>query len=499
MTQRRRTSTSNFGVGRREAHDARAFYARFEAPELSKDETVATPKPVAEPFVVGDARKMDTVEDNSVALVVTSPPYFAGKQYEAELDREGIPGSYLEYLQLLEEVFAECVRVLEPGGRIAVNVANLGRKPYRSLAADVTTILQDRLHLLLRGEVVWRKGDGASGSCAWGSFRSASNPVLRDTTERVVIAGKGRFARAGTRKKRAELGLPHQDTLTSDEFMAATLDVWDIAPESARRVNHPAPFPVELPARLIDLYTYRDDLVLDPFMGSGSTLVAAARLGRRYVGYDLERSYVTLARRRVATAKKEAARPAPKPAGRPAAGLAGAGRSPNGRGRKKGDNVSAETFVERGRREGKAAVALAEDLLEAAGFTITARNARQRGTGVTVTYVARDAGGRSWYFDVSGAFTATKSGLQRTDTAWRTVGRAHALAHQGVGPLVLLTTHLPKARTEADAALRTTGTRAFFDAVELLSTDGLERLRRYAEGTVEDPLPGFWTAKELGI
>src|SRR6185437_11993023 len=164
MTQRRRTSTSNFGVGRREAHDARAFYARFEAPELSKDETVATPKPVAEPFVVGDARKMDTVEDNSVALVVTSPPYFAGKQYEAELDREGIPGSFLEYLQLLEEVFAECVRVLEPGGRIAVNVANLGRKPYRSLAADVTTILQDRLHLLLRGEVVWRKGDGASGS-----------------------------------------------------------------------------------------------------------------------------------------------------------------------------------------------------------------------------------------------------------------------------------------------------------------------------------------------
>ena len=136
------------------------------------------------------------------ALVVTSPPYFAGKQYEEELDREGVPGSYIEYLELLRDVFAECKRVLEPGGRIAVNVANLGRKPYRSLSADVMPILQDDLHLLPRGEIIWQKGEGANGSCAWGSFRSAANPVLRDVTERVLVASKGRFGRALSPKER---------------------------------------------------------------------------------------------------------------------------------------------------------------------------------------------------------------------------------------------------------------------------------------------------------
>ena len=212
---------------------------------------------------------MDELDDGSVALVVTSPPYFAGKKYEEELDREGVPSSYLEYLDLLRDVFAECKRKLEPGGRIAVNVANLGRKPYRSLSADVIKILQDDLRLLLRGEVIWQKSEGASGSCAWGSFRSAANPVLRDITERVIVASKGRFDRALSAKERESKGLPFESSLSSDEFMAATLDVWDIPPESAKRVHHPAPFPVELPERLIRLYTYAGDLVVDPFMGSG--------------------------------------------------------------------------------------------------------------------------------------------------------------------------------------------------------------------------------------
>src|SRR5262245_50329391 len=294
-----RTATSNFGVSKRESHDASGFYGRFEAPELDTDSRVTPPEPVAEPFVCGDARHMHTLADGSVALVVTSPPYFAGKQYEEELERDGVPSSYLEYLELLHDVFAECVRVLEPGGRIAVNVANLGRKPYRSLAADVVHILQDRLHLLLRGEIVWQKGAGASGSCAWGSFRNASNPVLRDLSERVIVASKGRFQRALSVEQRRSGGLPNESTIATDEFMALTLDVWQIPSESARRVGHPAPFPVELPERLIELYTFAGDLVLDPFMGSGSTLVAESRTNRRYVGYDLDEGYVELASARV--------------------------------------------------------------------------------------------------------------------------------------------------------------------------------------------------------
>ncbi|HKH06373.1 MAG TPA: site-specific DNA-methyltransferase, partial [Acidimicrobiales bacterium] len=297
---RRATATSNFGVSKRENHDATAFYQRFTTPDLSTDETVLPPFPIPDPVRVGDARAMTDLPDGSVALVVTSPPYFAGKQYEEDIARDGVPESYASYLQLLRDVFRECVRVLEPGGRIAVNVANLGRKPYRSLSADVVGILQDDLGLLLRGEVLWQKAAGAGGNCAWGSFRQATNPSLRDVTERVVIASKGRFDRALSVDKRRAAGLPHRSSVTADEFMAATLDVWQIPPESARRVAHPAPFPVELPERLVLLYTYEDDLVLDPFLGSGSALLAAARHGRRYVGYDTDPAYAAIAERRLA-------------------------------------------------------------------------------------------------------------------------------------------------------------------------------------------------------
>ena len=153
---RKPTATAAFGSSRRESHDASGFYRRFVAPETSDDETVNQTKRL-DVVYKHDARDMAQVESNSVALVVTSPPYFAGKEYEESLGENGVPGTYFEYLELLRDVFAECKRVLEPGGRIAVNVANLGRRPYRSLAGDVTDILQT-LGLLLRGEVVWWKG-----------------------------------------------------------------------------------------------------------------------------------------------------------------------------------------------------------------------------------------------------------------------------------------------------------------------------------------------------
>ena len=293
------TRTRSFGAGNRESHDAAPFYERFTAPELSDDETV-NPCDAADSIVCGDARDMRAVDDCSVALVVTSPPYFAGKEYEAALGEGHVPGSYLEYLAMLRDVFAECRRVLEPGGRLAVNVANLGRKPYRSLAGDVVQILQDDLTLLLRGEIIWQKARGATGSIAVGSYLSAANPVLRDVTERVVVASKGRFDRAISRADRERRGLPFENTISKDEFFASTLDVWEIPPEHARRVGHPAPFPVALPERLIQLYTYRGDVVLDPFLGSGSTAVAAIRTERRYVGYDTDPAYVALAEARIA-------------------------------------------------------------------------------------------------------------------------------------------------------------------------------------------------------
>ncbi len=299
--KRRTTATSAFGASKREGHDATDFYARFAPPNLSDDDTVAK-CPVVDTIFAADARSMVDVPDNCVALVVTSPPSFAGKAYEQALGEGGIPATYVEFLQMLEAVFAECVRVLEPGGRLAINVANLGRKPYRSLSADVTAILQDQLGLLLRGEILWQKAEGAGNNCAWGSFQSASNPVLRDVTERVIVASKGRFDRARSRAQRAKEGLPHVDTISKELFMEATLDIWKIRPESAKRVGHPAPFPIALPERLIHLYTYEGDVVLDPFMGAGSTAVAAAQAGRHYLGFETDQSYVDLANERIRTA-----------------------------------------------------------------------------------------------------------------------------------------------------------------------------------------------------
>jgi site-specific DNA-methyltransferase (adenine-specific) len=461
------TSTSAFGVGRREGHDASEFYARFRPPEISADEGVVAfdPDPA---LVCGDSRHMDDLKDGCVALVVTSPPYYAGKEYEQAVGVGGVPASYLHYLAMLRDVFEECRRVLEPGGRIAVNVANLGRRPYRSLASDVVRILQDDLGLLLRGEIVWVKAEGASGSCAWGSYRSPANPVLRDVSERVIVASKGRFDRARPAARRRTEGLPAEATVTADEFLDATLDVWHIPPESARRVGHPAPFPVELPQRLIELYTYRDDLVLDPFLGSGSTAVAAARTGRRWAGYDTDPAYVEQARRRVAA-----------------------------------ETAVARTGDDSGRQEDQfrhqfGIRKVAADVLAGAGFVDVAPGPSIRGTGLTVDLTALDRAGTRWYFDVSGAFTTPRAGLALSGEAWKALGRASVVGAAGLRPLVLLSSHLPSSNEPASRALKGVGPSGFFDAVELLAAGSQERLRTYAGGGRHGrPEQGFWTPRHL--
>jgi DNA modification methylase len=422
------------------------------------------------------------VADNSVALVVTSPPYFAGKEYEAVLGVGHVPADYADYLGMLHDVFGLCFEKLEPGGRIAVNVANLGRKPYRSLSRDVIDLLE-RLGYLLRGEIVWQKSHAAGGSCAWGTYQRPGNPVLRDVSERIIVASKGRFDRALTPPQRSLAGLPSEGTITMDEFIDATTDIWDIPTESATRVGHPAPFPVELPRRLIELYTYRGDLVLDPFMGSGSTAVAAVRTERHYVGFDTDADYVALSERRVveeraalaeATADEAISRRVTVAPVRTA--------SPDS------DLPDQEQAIRLGRK----ARELAHQALVESGFASIESDVAFGDLGVAIDFRARDARGGTWLFDLSGAFSTTRPGLRRPDVLWRALGKASVLhqARRGdrtrddLGPLVLLTTDLPAARTAGGRALRAAQGEnrrgPVHDVLQLLDPDCAVRLSRYA-------------------
>jgi DNA modification methylase len=485
LPRRQPTTTSTFGVGRREAHDASTFYARFTPPRVSDDSRVAPPA-VRDMIWLGDARQMDRfgrVADGSVALVVTSPPYFAGKEYEAVLGVGHVPADYADYLGMLHGVFAQCFDKLEPGGRIAVNVANLGRKPYRSLSRDVIDILE-RLGFLLRGEIIWQKSHAAGGSCAWGTYQRPGNPVLRDISERVIIASKGRFDRAVAADERKRRGLPHEGTMTKDEFVDATVDVWDIPTESATRIGHPAPFPVELPRRLIDLYTYRGDLVLDPFMGSGTTAVAAIRTERHYVGFDTDQSYVDMAERRVADERDRIDSPEAPTWRRVTV--------PPGRALPPAPGPLAERQAV---SLGEKASDLALSALSASGFTGIERNVGIRDLGLTIDVSAKDANGRTWLFEISGAYSTTRPGLRRPEVMWRALGKA-AVLHQArqldsgrsdLGPLVLLSTDVPGPKSAGGKALTAArghdGDGPVRDVLQLLNAECMQRLEAYGQGS----------------
>lgn len=142
----------------------------------------------------------------------------------------------------------------------------------------------------MRGEIIWNKAASASPSTAWGSWQSAANPILRDIHEYILVFSKGDYKREKGTK---------QNSITKEQFMEWTKSIWTMNAESARRIGHPAPFPEELPYRLIKLYSFKDDIILDPFMGSGTTAVAALKTSRKFVGYDISQEYIHLAEKRV--------------------------------------------------------------------------------------------------------------------------------------------------------------------------------------------------------
>ena len=289
--KRAKTTTSSFGVSKREGHDSSAYYKSKMYVDLVSHREVGGPQELPEELkdviINGDSRNLP-LPDNCVHLVVTSPPYNASKAYDDDL-------TLTDYLNLLHDVFKECYRVLTPGGRMVVNVANLGRKPYIPLSSHVNLIMHE-IGFMHRGEVIWDKSASAGSSCAWGSFQSASNPCLRDIHEYMLMFSKGDYKLPRTKNERSEGRI---DTISKDDFIKQTKSIWSFSTESARRVNHPAPFPVELPNRCIEMFTFLGDVVLDPFLGSGTTAVAAKQLGRIYVGCDISEEYCSISERRL--------------------------------------------------------------------------------------------------------------------------------------------------------------------------------------------------------
>jgi len=253
--------------------------------ESASSETVVGQRTVANRIYCADSRHLDMIEDGVVDLVICSPPYNVGKNYKNHDDALPLD----DYLALLRDVWKECRRVLRPGGRICVNVAGVDRQPYLPLQSYIAQQLID-LGFLMRGEVIWDKAASVGVSTAWGSWQSPSNPTLRDVHEFILVFCKEQFRLEQTKGR---------TDLTSEEFTALTRSIWTFPTDSAAKIGHPAPFPVELPRRLIKLYSWKGALVLDPFCGSGSTCVAAAQLDRLWIGVDTDQTYVELARRRI--------------------------------------------------------------------------------------------------------------------------------------------------------------------------------------------------------
>lgn len=281
------TETSAFGTSGRINHDSSKFYnsklySELESKEITDKTENEVPKEFINKIIPGSAENMKELPNNSVHLMITSPPYNVSKEYDEDL-------SLKEYLQLLENSFKETYRVLVNGGRACINVANLGRKPYIPLSDFISKIMLD-IGFNMRGEIIWNKAASSSPSTAWGSWQSAANPILRDVHEYILVFSKGDYRREKGKK---------ENTISKEQFMEWTKSIWTMNAESARRIGHPAPFPEELPFRLIQLYSFKNDIILDPFMGSGTTAIAALKSERKYVGYEINKKYIELAEKRL--------------------------------------------------------------------------------------------------------------------------------------------------------------------------------------------------------
>ena len=293
----KKTKTSAFGTKGRVGHDSSKFYdSKLYKEIINKDSDIIVnefPKELLNTIIEGSCENMKDIPNNSLHLMITSPPYNVSKEYDNDL-------SLNEYLDLLKNCFTETYRVLVNGGRACINIANVGRKPYIPLSDYVSKIMIE-IGFNMRGEIIWNKSAGAGISTAWGSFQSASNPILGDVHEYILIFSKGNYKRERDKNEKEF----RYDNISKEEFIEWTKSIWTMNPESAKRIGHPAPFPEELPNRLIKLFSFTNDIVIDPFMGSGTTAIAAIKNSRNFVGYEINEEYINLANNRIENLKEK--------------------------------------------------------------------------------------------------------------------------------------------------------------------------------------------------
>ena len=270
--------TSYFKIG---SGSRKGFISKFQDQEFKETLQENNISKIRNQLFTKSSELMDELVDNCISLTITSPPYNIGKDSDEDLTDD-------EYWKMITKVFEEVYRVTESGGRLVVNVANLGRKPYIPFSKFFIEIITE-IGFLMRGEIIWQKSKGANANFAWGSWLSASNPVIRDIHEYCLIFSKDSMKNSSKGKS----------TIEKEEFMESTLSIWNISPARAKKIGHPAPFPVELVKKFINLYSFKNNLILDPFMGSGSTAIASRMLDRDYIGYEINPDYVEIANKRI--------------------------------------------------------------------------------------------------------------------------------------------------------------------------------------------------------
>ncbi|RCW46656.1 MULTISPECIES: site-specific DNA-methyltransferase [unclassified Halanaerobium] len=276
---------------RKKKETARGKYYYAKDNNFKKQNNKLTEEKINQIVCADSLEYLKTIPDNSIDLIFTSPPYNFGLDYEATDDSI----KWQQYLDQLFAIFDECIRVLKYGGRFAVNIQPLF-SDYIPLHHIVGKYFIDK-KMIWKTEILWEKNNYNCKYTAWGSWKSPSSPYFKYTWEFVEVYCKGDIKKTGKKEN---------IDITADEFKEWVYSKWSIAPErNMKEYDHPAMFPEELARRILKLFSYQEDIILDPFGGVGTVAAVAKKENRKYISIDISEEYTKKARERVKKVPKQ--------------------------------------------------------------------------------------------------------------------------------------------------------------------------------------------------